>query len=108
MSGIPTSNAARHMTKAREYIMFRNAKFGTVLVAWACIFVGMLAEGASAVTVEVAKKCNALTAKEFPPREVGNPAAGSAKGTGQSQRNYFSKCLANGGNTDDHDPKEAK
>jgi len=32
--------------------------------------------------VEVAKKCDALTAKAFPPRAIGNPAAGSAKGTG--------------------------
>jgi hypothetical protein len=62
----------------------------------------------SAVTAELAKKCEALTAKAFPPREVGNPAAGSAKGTGLAERDYFNKCVTNGGNTDDQAPKEAK
>jgi hypothetical protein len=38
----------------------------------------------------------------------GNPAAGSAKGTGQSERDYFRKCVANGGNMDDQSGKEAK
>jgi hypothetical protein len=37
------------------------------------------ADSAFAVSVEVAKKCEALTAKAYPPREIGNPAAGSAK-----------------------------
>lgn len=56
---------------------------------------------ASAVTVEVAKKCNALMSKAFPPRVVGNPAAGSAKGTPQEVREFYQKCVANGGNVDD-------
>jgi hypothetical protein len=43
----------------------------------------------------VAKKCNALLAKAFPPRQPGNPAARSAKGSGLDQRNYF-----NNGNMD--------
>jgi hypothetical protein len=59
-----------------------------------------ISDAALAVTVEVAKKCDLLTAKAFPPREIGNPAAGSAKGTAQTQREYFSKCVANGGNMD--------
>jgi hypothetical protein len=71
-------------------------QFGSLLVALFC-----LAPSASAVTVEVAKKCDALVAKAFPPRVVGNPAAGSAKGTAQTGRNYFRKCVANGGNMDD-------
>ena len=41
-----------------------------------CIGVGATIGIAPAVTVEVAKKCAALTAKAFPPRVVGNPAAG--------------------------------
>jgi hypothetical protein len=79
--------------------MFANLNIGSALVALVCIAV---APSASAVTVEVAKKCNALTAKAYPPRVVGNPAAGSAKGTTQSERDYFTKCVANGGNLDDH------
>src|SRR5271169_4625674 len=31
---------------------------------------------------ELARKCDALTAKAFPPIEPGNPAAGSTKGSG--------------------------
>lgn len=55
----------------------------------------------SAVTAEVARKCSAFMAKQFPPREAGNPAAGSAKGTGRDQQAYFNKCVANGGKVDD-------
>jgi hypothetical protein len=53
---------------------------------------------ASAISAKVAKKCEVLTTKAFPPRVAGNPAAGSAKGTGRSEQSYFSKCMANGGN----------
>jgi len=88
--------------------MFANLKFGSTLVALTCMAGGSMTNSASAVTAEVAKKCAALTAKAYPPRVVGNPAAGSAKGTGQSERDYFNKCVANGGKMDDHAPKEAK
>ena len=70
------------------------------IAAGALLFAAALLvpKAASAISVEVAKKCNALAAKEFPPRQIGNPAAGSTKGTPQSQRDYFNKCVANGGN----------
>jgi len=61
----------------------------------------LMPASASAITVEVAKKCNALVNKQFPPRQIGNPAAGSAKGTGRVQREFFNKCVANGGKMDD-------
>jgi hypothetical protein len=56
---------------------------------------------AYAVTAEVARACDALVAKTFPPRVVGNPAAGSAKGTAKDQQDFFRKCVANGGKMDD-------
>jgi hypothetical protein len=56
---------------------------------------------AAAVTVEVARKCQALTDAAYPPREPGNPAAGSAKGSGRTLQAYFKKCVANGGKMDD-------
>ncbi len=65
------------------------------------------ATGASGISADIAKKCQALAAAAYPPRVPGNPAAGSAKGTGESKRNYFNKCVANGGNADDFD-NEAK
>jgi hypothetical protein len=58
------------------------------------------ANTASAISLDLARKCNDLLYKEFPPRELGNPAAGSAKGNGQAQRAYFNKCVANNGNMD--------
>jgi hypothetical protein len=74
--------------------MATKAKIWSTLVALLCIVVGPMTDRASAVTVEVAKKCNALTAKAFPPRVVGNPAAGSTKGTGKDERAYYRKCVA--------------
>ena len=62
----------------------------------------------SAATIEVPRKCNALVAKNFPPRQPGNPAAGSAKGNGQAERDYFKKCVDNGGNVDDTADKDKK
>lgn len=56
---------------------------------------------ASAITAEVARTCNAAVAKAFPPRQPGNPAAGSTKGTAKDQRDYFSKCVENNGKVDD-------
>lgn len=58
------------------------------------------------VTAEVARKCSALVAKQFPLREPGNPAAGSAKGTGRDQQAFFNKCVANGGKVEDSSAKQ--
>jgi hypothetical protein len=88
--------------------MLANLKLWGALVTLICIAAAQMTNSASAISVEVAKKCNALIAQAFPPREIGNPAAGSAKGTAQAQRDYFRKCVANGGNMDDDASKEAK
>jgi hypothetical protein len=55
----------------------------------------------AAIDVAVAKKCNALLAKAFPPREPGNPAAGSSKDNGRDAQAYFAKCVAAGGKVED-------
>lgn len=88
--------------------MIANPKFAAAHVALVCVVVLATTDGATAITVDVAKKCIALTAKAFPPREPGNPAAGSTKGTGQSEQDYFDKCVTNGGTTDDGAKKQAK
>jgi hypothetical protein len=49
---------------------------------------------------ELARTCDALTAKAFPPLEPGNPAAGSTKGSGLEAQSYFRKCIANDGRVD--------
>jgi len=65
-----------------------------------CIGVASMNDRAFAISLEVAKKCNALTAQAFPPRVIGNPAAGSAKGSGREERAYYRKCVANEGKID--------
>jgi hypothetical protein len=50
----------------------------------------------AAISEEVAKKCQILRAKQFPP----NPAAGSAEGSARERREFFSRCVTNGGNMD--------
>jgi hypothetical protein len=77
--------------------MVANLKFGSALVGLVCIAVGCMTGNASAISGEVGRKCAALTAKAFPPKVPGIPAAGLAKGTVQEQRAYFNKCVANGG-----------
>jgi hypothetical protein len=83
-------------------------QFGSASLPLICAAILAQTSATSAVTAEVARKCEAFTSKAFPPREVGNPAAGSSKGSGLDQQNYFKKCLANGGRVDDASPKEGK
>jgi hypothetical protein len=61
-------------------------KWGAEIVLLAAI---VLEPGADAITADVAKKC-----------QSGNPAAGSSKGSAKDQRDYFKKCVDNGGNMD--------
>ncbi len=56
---------------------------------------------ASAVTAEVARACDAVLAKAFPPKQIGNPAAGSSRGRAKERREYYNKCVANNGKVDD-------
>jgi hypothetical protein len=56
---------------------------------------------ATAITAELAKKCDAMVATAFPPRQLGNPAAGSAKGNSKAQRDYYRQCVAKDGKMDD-------
>ena len=58
-----------------EHTVLTNLKIRGVLVVLACIAIGCMTGSASAVTAQLAKECQALTAKEFPPRVPGNPAA---------------------------------
>jgi hypothetical protein len=82
--------------------MFANLKFECALLALACIALSFVPGSASAITTEVARKCRTLTAIQFPPRATGNPAAGSEKGSGRAQYEYFNRCVANGGKVDNN------
>ena len=76
----------------------------TFLAAAPCLIVH--ATEVRAITAEVAKKCQALTTAKFPPRVPGNPAAGSAKGSGREQEDYFKACVANGGQPPERDQQK--
>ena len=73
--------------------MFAKLKFGAAITAVVGIAVASMTGSASAISVEIAKKCDALAAKEFPPRVPGSPAAGSTKGDGKAQRAFYNKCV---------------
>jgi hypothetical protein len=78
-----------------------------LVMAGVPIVVSLLSSITSAApTPELAKKCATLTAKAFPSRVVGNPAAGSAKGSGRSEQDYFNDCIKKGGNIDPPSPSE--
>jgi hypothetical protein len=81
--------------------MFFARKASTAAVGLICLAAAATPERASAITAELARTCKALTTKQFPLREPGNPAAGSAKGSGRDQTAYFNKCVANNGKVDD-------
>jgi hypothetical protein len=81
-------------------------KIGTAFVVLICLAHALPPRGALAITAEVAKKCGALSDKAYPPRVVGNPAAGRQNGTIQDFRIYFNKCVANGGNPPEQENKD--
>jgi len=90
-------------------VLPRKLKLRTALVALVFVSQSLTAQSALAITVEVAKKCDALTYKAYPPRVPGNPAAGLLNGTSQDATAYYNKCVANGGKVpDDQAPKETK
>jgi hypothetical protein len=82
--------------------VFSSVKSVSVAFALISFAVGGMTTSASAVTVDLARKCSALMAKTYPPREPGNPAAGSANGNGAAAQTYYQKCLANNGKVDDN------
>jgi len=79
--------------------------FGVLLSGFTGLVVLSAPAPAEAITADLARRCNALTAKQFPPREPANPAAGSTKGSGRDQQAYFNRCVANNGKTDDSNQK---
>ncbi|WP_245312678.1 hypothetical protein [Bradyrhizobium macuxiense] len=81
--------------------MFPSLKFGRAMPVLVGVALSLVPNFASAITAEVARKCHTLTAAQFPPRLPGNPAAGSAKGSGREQTDFYNKCVANGGKPDD-------
>ena len=86
----------QQFTILRPKIMLEKMKFCNLILASVFLFLEPTAN-ALAISLEVARKCNALTTKAFPPRVPGNPAAGRKNGTGREVRAYFNRCVANSG-----------
>jgi hypothetical protein len=80
----------------RDDWRMRGGAFALLLAGAAALLPGV--SQAQPISAEVAKKCKILRAQQFPPRQIGNPAAGSAYGSGQDKREFFRRCVANGGN----------
>jgi hypothetical protein len=78
--------------------MLTKLRDGTALLALVCLAHLPTTQSAMAITVELARKCGALTDKAYPLRVPGNPPAGRERGTAQEVRDYFNKCVANRGN----------
>ena len=79
---------------------------GTALVALICFAHLLSTPSAMAVTAELAKKCEVLTGKAYPLRMPGNPAAGRKHRTAKEVRDYFNRCVANGGNAEEQPPQQ--
>ena len=77
-----------------------DAKEIEMALALVCLAHLPTTRSAIAITAELARKCGALTDKAYPLRVPGNPAAGREHGTAKEVRDYFNKCVANGGNID--------
>ena len=63
---------------------------------------------AHAIDAQVARACDALVARAFPPRQPGNPASGSARGGAKDERDYFNTCVAIGGKMGDETHPKSK
>ena len=98
-----TSRLRQFLKTAEEKPLNRKVLLA-FLAASSCLIVH--ATEVRATTPEVAKKCQALTAAKFPPRVPGNPAAGSVKGSGLEQQDYFKACVANGGQPPERDQQK--
>jgi hypothetical protein len=81
--------------------MLAKMKSWNLILASACIILEPTTN-AFAISLKVARKCNALTSKAYPPLVPGNPAAGRAHGNGDAVRRYFNKCVANSGHMHKH------
>jgi|SRR5208283_903586 len=76
----------------RPIVKRLSASFALVLIAFVWI-----SPPASAITVELAKKCRAIALKAHP-----MSLPGAKNGTAQAERAYYSACIANNGTMPDN------
>lgn len=73
--------------------MFAKMKFYCVILA-SVLVVDPMTTAYAAIPLKVARECNILTTKAYPPLVPGNPAAGRANGNSHAIRKYFNRCVA--------------
>ena len=73
----------------------RTTEFGVLLV-FALVADAAMAQPASPVTADIAKKCREMAVKAHPTAKPGSKPTGAEK----SQRDYFRACVAKGGKTE--------
>jgi hypothetical protein len=70
-------------------------KWGAILAAVSMsLAIPLTAEPASALSLQLAKKCRAMALKAHPYKLPGEKGPGTAA----AERQYYSQCVANGGN----------
>jgi hypothetical protein len=85
--------------------MLAKMTYGAALTALICLADLGLATGATAIPPELARKCSALANRAYPLRASHNPASGRKHGSAQAVRDYFNRCVANGGRMGGHGSK---
>jgi hypothetical protein len=78
--------------------------FAITIALGSMVGVAVAQQSPTPPTAELAKKCRALEIKAYPPKRAGSTKTGTA----QEERDYFAKCLRNGGNMDNDNAKKKK
>lgn len=79
-----------------------------LIASWACaaaavcVCLMVASPPASALTAELAKKCQRLAAQAYPP-----VLAGMKKGNAANERAYFKECVSKDGNMPEPEPHSA-
>ena len=75
---------------------------GAALTALICLADLGVATSATAIPAWLARKCSARANQAYPLSASHNPASGREHGSSQAVRNYFNRCVANGGKMEGH------
>jgi hypothetical protein len=85
--------------------MLAKVTCSAALTALICLADLGVATSATAIPAELARKCSALANRAYPLSASHNPASGRKHGSSQAVRNYFNRCVANGGKMKGHGSK---
>jgi hypothetical protein len=96
--------AIQHLRETTDMVRYRYLAYAATT---ACL-IGVVTPPAAAIDATLAKQCNGMLAKAFPPAVPGNPAAGSKNGDATQQRAYFKKCIDNNGKMDEAPSSDKK